>query len=395
MFNKRKKKNISINRLHKKKGVNSVVVTIILVVVAFAIVGMFSLWLDGGIKNAMQGNDLMGVPVMKPDDFNTESSDFEIYSMLPESVQFPNSRNGWCQVGEEIYIFGGADFITDQPTTFGNYHLQNKAYKYNIRTNKWTRLADLPYWVDEYRAVHYNGDIYIIGGAGFIEEPTPEDTVYTLRTNSSLKYNIATNTYVELTPPAKRIAYTSGVVLVDKKIYAFSEVIFHEDETPELLPVTNVFIYDIETDLWSEGSKSNIKFNRGFAVHYNGLIYVQRSHKFQAYDIVNDTWITTLQSPTYDNVHTGVPFIYKDKMFIGSGWQTSAGINSPYIQYYNFAANEWHTLTSLELNGDALGYGSMFLYNEQIYYVGGYSNDRTPYFNHYVLKYNLKNATLD
>ncbi|MFA5720541.1 MAG: hypothetical protein WC939_05755, partial [Acholeplasmataceae bacterium] len=138
------------------------------------------------------------------------------------------------------------------------------------------------------------------------------------------------------------------------------------------------------------GQPTNLNFDRGFATYYNGLIYVQRSLKFQAYNPTTDTWITDLTPPTYGLVHTGLMHEYKGRLFIGSGWETAKAKNNPFIQYYDVAKDKWFVATRLEFKNHALGYGSMFLYDNKLYYIGGYSNEAEPNFNNLVRSFDLE-----
>ena len=81
---------------------------------------------------------------------------------------------------------------------------------------------------------------------------------------------------------------------------------------------------------------------------------------------------------------------YKGRIFIGSGWESAEAKNNPFIQYYDVAEDKWFVATRLEFKNHALGYGSMFLYDNKLYYIGGYSNEAEPNFNNLIRSFDLE-----
>ena len=208
------------------------------------------------------------------------------------------------------------------------------------------------------------------------------------------KYEIATNTFTMLADAPLRILATSGAVLVDNKIYVFVDMYSTFNGLETDITITNIntvpYVYDIATNTWEVKTPTNLTFDRGYAYYYNGLIYVHRSLKFQAYNPTTDTWITDLTPPTYGVVHTGLMHEFRGRLFIGSGWETAEAKNNPFIQYYDVAEDKWYVMSRLEVEGHALGYGSLFFYNDKFYYIGGYSNEEEPNFNNVIRSFNLE-----
>lgn len=319
-----------------------------------------------------------------------ENPGWAVETHVPAGIVFPNCRNGWCKTPEEFYIFGGASFLGDL-TSLYDRTFSPGAVAYNFKTRTWRKLKDRPYNINEERAVYKDGKIYLFGA---LNQDCGDD-VY--RQNVNQVYDIATDTFSLLPEAPKRLVCTSGAVLIGNKIYIFVDIhmVFENGVPVQKRINTTPYIYDIEAGTWEIGTAAATRFDRGFAVEHEGLIYVQRSAKFMAYNPQTDTWITTLSKPQYDLVHTGLPQIYKNRMFIGSGWQTSKGINKPYIQYYNFATDKWYIATRITFLGEALGYGSLALYDDKLHYFGGYSDDTNPNSNKRILSFGLEQLHLD
>ena len=300
------------------------------------------------------------------------------------NLRFGNSRNGWVQVGSDFYVFGGTEWL---PSDTFDTQYSNLAFKYNALTREWTELEVLPIFVNELRCVYHDGYIYLFGMN--VTSPTMLDKTY--------RYKIADDTYELISNPPDRIRVLSGAVLIDDDIYVMADMLWATGETPTASFInTTPYVYNITSNTWtSVGTPTDTTFDRGFSALYDGKIYVQRSLKFQSYDPVLDTWDTTLTPPTYGNVHTGLMQVYQDRLFIGSGWQSSASANNPYFQYYNVEKDKWYVMSRLEVGGYPLGYGSLFLYNDKFYYIGGYSNETSPLFNTVVRSFNLETLRLE
>jgi hypothetical protein len=232
------------------------------------------------------------------------------------------------------------------------------------------------------RAVHKDGYIYIMAVVPSLVASG----------NVILKYNISTDSYEEITAPDIRIRYSSGAVVVDDDIYVFADRYYTSGSpaTLEYLDYTTPYIYNITSDTWSVGEPSSELFDRGYAIYYDGLIYVQRSLKFQAYNPTTDSWVDTLTPPIYGIVHNGLFQEHDGKIFVGSGWQSDISDNSPYFQYYDVENDKWYVATRLEENLDPIGYGSLFLLNEKIFYIGGYSNEDSAVDNRVIRSFGIE-----
>lgn len=331
------------------------------------------------MKPRLEQNDIENA-LIKQTDWNYES-------YLSEENEFANSRNGWCQVGNEVYVFGGLGYLGTNANPKWSAQKSNKIYKYNLTTREWTFLMDMPVFANESRCAYKNGFIYLYNSSQTQTLTSPQDL-----TNKFHRYEIATNNFTTLPNPPINILFISSLIELNNKIYIVVDSTFNGSQ---IVMNSQMYIYDIVSETWSEGSQTNTSFDRGNAVYYNGLIYVQRSLKFQAYNPTTDTWITNLTPPTYGVVHTGLMHVYKDRLFIGSGWQSSVAQNNPFIQYYDVKKDKWYVATRIELNYEPLGYGTLALFDNSLYYLGGYVNELNPVFNRYVMSFNLERLDLD
>lgn len=319
-----------------------------------------------------------------------KQSDWDFYDLVSDEIDFANSRNCWVQVGSDIYVFGGIQMRGTSFSPIFAYQYGNRAFKYNLVTKTWTRLENQPAWFNEQRAVHKDGYIYLFGGNGIVQDPavTPP-TGYNFLTNKTYRYDIANDEYTLMAESPIIICLTSGAILIDSKVYVIVDAQITSG-AQQFLANSKVYVYDITANTWEAKASTNTVFDRGYAVYYDGLIYVQRSLKFQAYNPTTDTWITNLTPPTYGVVHTGLPQVYNGRLIIGSGWESSQSKNNPFIQYYDVVEDKWFVSTRLELDYQPLGYGTLAMYDNKLFYFGGYHNEVISISNKYIQTFNLE-----
>ena len=325
-----------------------------------------------------QYNLLVDMPLLQPykgiiASNNRDINKWRIVDEMPEELEIHNSRHGSIQVNNDVYIFGGAEWLNLTDPFLFNW--SKHVHKYNLISKTWTKMEDLPVFINEQRAIHKDGVIYLFGGLK--KEDLAVATYSKDPSNYNMKYTIATDTFEYLPSPRLQgfddFATTSGAVLIGDKVYIFADTIFI-GPNPGTVPTninTRPYIYDLLTETWSLGTATNTRFDRGYAIEYNGLIYVYRSLKFQAYNPLNDTWITTLTPPTYGLVHAGLLHIYGDLLLTTGGFETANQVMNGHMQTYDFINDEWKVLSKIEVGGKPLGYGTSGIYNDTIYYIGG------------------------
>jgi N-acetylneuraminic acid mutarotase len=130
------------------------------------------------------------------DDVNSYSEDFLWYDLKSRAAKWTKGPMlpgpGRClpaslSLGDSLYVFGGFRF--EKPNTLKNL---NDAYVYSARSDSWRRIANIPFPVRSAGACSY-GDRYIllIGGAG--NEPAQP-----ARFKTVLLYDVRTESYVQL-----------------------------------------------------------------------------------------------------------------------------------------------------------------------------------------------------
>lgn len=149
-------------------------------------------------------------------------------------------RGGSCsQIGDDVYLFGG----NLQPTY---------TYKYNLSTDIYTQLANIPSGMSS-GSVTRVGDYIYVGGAS--------------NNRDFYRYNIASNTYTKLANSPYYL-YGSQMVGVGNFIYTFGNV-FTSSYSKK------VYKYDIASNTWTSLTiESPEPYAMCYAFEYNGEIYL-------------------------------------------------------------------------------------------------------------------------
>ena len=111
--------------------------------------------------------------------------------------------------GTYAYVFGGYNFPEDPGSTL------DTVYRYNVATDTWTQLANMPNAALVASAVYYptTNKIYVFGGSTRTPDPLVTHDVTRI-------YDIATNTWtMGATMPGPRSQMASGYNPVNGKIY--------------------------------------------------------------------------------------------------------------------------------------------------------------------------------
>lgn len=139
---------------------------------------------------------------------------------------------------KELYHFGN-----DRTGTTGL-----KSAKYNISTNTWTAIADLPSVMPRCVTFVSGTDVYILGGPKVSNNPV------------SYKYDTITNTYTKLNTPPTTFSSSSWYYNNEsKKAYIFSP---NDDSL-------GVYEYDVLTDSYT---KMDVTLPYSFATSGNGIV---------------------------------------------------------------------------------------------------------------------------
>lgn len=266
------------------------------------------------------------------------------------------------QVGTKLYLMGG--FTKD--FTDIDQHLD----MFDLQTQKWTRLADLPE-TETHMAVSTDGSyIYVIGG----QHGTRYNDKGWYGTTHSYKYDIANNTWSKFID-APAVWFAPATQMIDNKIYVFAGAGPNRND-----PVTTSWVLDLnqKTPAWSKIASMPFAQEHMSSVTLNGKVYIvggdhdhsawHAEHDYVfSYDPATNTWARLADLPIQSSHFEGSTFVYQGQIFAlgGAGdgqvplWRVSA---------YNPATNKWTEYSHSPIG--RLG-ATVGLIGNKIYYIGG------------------------
>ena len=226
---------------------------------------------------------------------------------------------------------------------------------------QWISLRPMPTPRQEMPAVLVNRKIYIIGG---ITTNLLEGFV----TKKIEVYDISSNIWKALKDmPAQR--HHAAIATIQNKIYViggFDNVDFN--------PVNTLFVYDIQNDNWSQAQKLPIKSGAGDAVTFNNKIYffggANKQHTLDTslmYDPFTNSW-TVLQPMPTPREHIAVTVI--DSLIYITAGRGSTDADK-LLQIYDPKTNTWTNGTPLRTprsGSDAV------THDHKMYVLGGEGN---------------------
>ena len=133
-----------------------------------------------------------------------------------------------------IYFFGGAAYSNKK--TIPQSTFRKECYRYSIRNNSWSQIADYPHPVSHPAACVIDDEIFVVGGAGSNVNTLYRDRVYA--------YNAENDTWTE------KCSLNTGraghrICAVDGKIYVLGGRDLYRTDVPECE------VYDPSQDLWT------------------------------------------------------------------------------------------------------------------------------------------------
>jgi len=286
-------------------------------------------------------------------------------------------------VGNEIYVFGGAS----QGLSGYADSLSVKAYKYNLLTDTWTQLTDIPFNYFGGGATSVGTDIYLFGGKGSYKAAYKYDTltdtytqlannpnyffampvipigtdIYLLGTNNSqsgytdrnYKYNTLTNTYSRMADiPFNLILGVS--VSVGTDIYLFGGGSYNA--------YNKNYKYDTLTNTYTQltNAPRQLQTNIISAVNIGTDIYLFVEKSLYKYNIPTDTW-TQLDNPPHYEPRDNTLVINGDIYCCGYGYNNTSG-TTVYsgIDIYRFNDKTYQTDNSLIIAQGRSGAGKTY-----------------------------------
>ncbi|MEP6749154.1 MAG: kelch repeat-containing protein [Bacteroidota bacterium] len=215
-----------------------------------------------------------------------------------------------------------------------------------------------------------NGKLYLVGGGAL---PTEVFDPVTLSWSAKAKAPVDMNHF-------QPVSYQN-------KIYVLEA--FTGGTYPEQPNLKNVYIYDTDKDVWTEGGSLPAERRRAAAggALYNGKLYltagIQHGHSsgttnmFDVYDPKTNQW-TTLPDAPHIRDHCAAAVI-KDKLYVAGGRNTSYHEAGNFMSFfgktvlevdcYDFKTGQWSTLNAKLPLGS--GGGSMVNLQDKLYYMGG------------------------
>ncbi len=211
------------------------------------------------VLNAFTG----GYPHEKPVDhiyiFNPKSDQWRLGDSIPNDRL--RGSGGATLYKDKIYIFGGE--------TDGHWD-GNVAWldAYDLRTKKWTVLADAPHARDHVSVVIKDDKLYAAGGR---RTNTKTNNVINIKEASVDVYDIKSNTWITLPPSSNIPTQRAGAATV---LYN-NQIILMGGESDAQVPAhSETESFDIKTFKWTKLSNMNQGRHGTGAVIFKNKIYI-------------------------------------------------------------------------------------------------------------------------
>ncbi len=254
---------------------------------------------------------------------------------LPEGIRAGNTENHTMDGASFVYIFGGRN---DQEI------ISNKNYRYNLSTNSWDQMADLPTPILGSSSAKVGDKVYIIGGM-----VTTPGTI----TKNVYRYDLVSDQWDQVADIP--VAYTDGdaVAYQDSLIYTVGA--YNSEKT---------YVYNVQTDQWRQGTSVP---SPGFALSYGAvsvygdkLIYVGGSNGTFSTTYWNTVWVGEIDQNDRSQINwtEGTPFPGETRTFfelkpwanglilIGGTTDNTFDTVSDENYFYDVNADTWSQLTS-------------------------------------------------
>jgi len=143
------------------------------------------------------------------------------------------------------------------------------------------------------------------------------------------------------------------------------------ESIPNETPITNSYVYDIQTDTWEtrtglpegrqRGGAANVLYERKIYVAHGGGHNQPALVWFDAYDIDNDEWITELPDAPNAREHVGGGLVHGELLCVGGGrdqgQEGDSVLNLP-TDCYNFTSGTWSEEEAIPHGRRGSGYGT-------------------------------------
>ncbi len=290
------------------------------------------IYVFGGEGNAAAGNGIFAVN----EEFDAASNSWR--TVAPMST--PRHGTGGAVIGTTVYTPGGGTISQTHNSA------ANDAFDLTL-LGQWQAMPSMPDVRREGGVVSVNGDVYVIGG----------NTGSTVRTNTVLRYRVATSTWSYVAPyPGPALDHTGALATAGGAIYLIGGAT--NVPSPNTSPV---YKYDIATDTWT--AVAPLPANRAAmgVASVNGKIYAiggwidgTRTNTALVYNPATNSWSSIASMPTARDHVKAVAIagkIYALGGFVGA----YPGGTTSNVEVYDPATNTWSAVASLPTSRADLG----------------------------------------
>jgi N-acetylneuraminic acid mutarotase len=260
----------------------------------------------------------------------------------------PRQEVGVAAIGNTIYVIGGFDGV-------------GRVEAYDVPTNEWATVANLPQPRNHIGAAAIDGFVYSVGGFvgnGF----TPADEVY--------RYDPERDSWREMAPlPTRRGAL--AVAAVDGLLYAVAG-------NGPAGNVTRHDVYDPGTDEWTELPPFPSPLNHLAAAGFEGRLYVvggrsdgggtNNSAALRRYDPSTQQWESLTPMPT---ARSGLAAAVLNRRLVVVGGEVNPADPDgvfPQVEVYDFATDTWESLDPMAVPRHGIGAAAV---GDLLYVPGG------------------------
>lgn len=267
--------------------------------------------------------------------FNLLFAQWSVGTNLPEGIRAANTESHIQNGTGYIYMMGGRN---DQEI------ISNKTYRYNLGSNIWETMANVPTPILGSSSAKIGDNIYIIGGL-----VTTPGTI----TKNVYKYNIPNNIWTQVADTLNPYTDGDAVAYQDSLIYTVGS--YNNEES---------FVYNIHTNQWKPATaipSSGSALSYGaLSIYGNKLVYVGGSDGTFSPTYYNNVWIGEIDQNNRTNITwtPGATFPGSTRTFfelkpwknglilIGGTTDNTFNTFTNENYFYDPQANTWAALTS-------------------------------------------------
>lgn len=201
------------------------------------------------------------------------SESFAQQAVWSRGPNLPVQQSEWygATIGDSIYCMGGEiDRVANDNGSSNTGKASNETWIYNVKTEKFTRAADMPEGRNHLALTALDKYIYVVGGypqACCGSYPWPYGTTNTWR------YTPSTNKWDTLAPLPRQMG-AGTIEAFDGKLYAFGGT-----TSGEFHSVPESHVYDPALNIWKNITSMTVPHEHVRGTVVDSLIYVISGHQ--------------------------------------------------------------------------------------------------------------------